>query len=96
MFLFVCLFLFVVRGVVFVCLLFVLWEESKYLDVFRPVNQCVYIRATWRERGVAARFVTTARFVTKVTKRAVMPARFVTNEVVTKRAWHCTFSSLGY
>ena len=33
-----------------------------------------------------ARFVTTARFVTKVTKRAVMPARFVTNEVVTNRA----------
>ena len=35
---------------------------------------------------VAARFVTTARFVTKVTKRAVMPARFVTNEIVTNRA----------
>ena len=35
---------------------------------------------------VAARFVTTARFVTKVTKCAVMPARFVTNEVVTNRA----------
>ena len=27
---------------------------------------------------VAARFVTTARFVTKVTKRAAMPARFAT------------------
>ena len=37
-------------------------------------------------RAVAARFVTTARFVTKVTKRAAMPARFVTNEVVTNRA----------
>ena len=35
---------------------------------------------------VAARFVTTARFDTKVTKRAAMPARFVTNEVVTNRA----------
>ena len=34
---------------------------------------------------VAARFVTTARFVTKVTKRAAMPARFVTKEVVTNR-----------
>ena len=32
---------------------------------------------------VAARFVTTARFVTKVLKLAAMPARFVTNEVVT-------------
>ena len=29
----------------------------------------------------AARFVTTARFVTLVTKRATMSARFVTNEV---------------
>ena len=35
---------------------------------------------------VAARFVTTARFVTKVTKRAAIPARFVTNELVTNRA----------
>ena len=30
---------------------------------------------------IAACFVTTARFVTKVTKRAAMPARFVSNEV---------------
>ena len=36
--------------------------------------------------SVAARFVTTTRFVTKVTKRAAMPARFVTNEEVTNRA----------
>ena len=39
-----------------------------------------------KECPVAARFVTTARLVTKVTKRAAMPARFVTNEVVTNRA----------
>ena len=49
---------------------------------------------------VAARFVTTARFVTKVTKRAAMPARFVTNEVVTNRAGIALFFSfslsLGY
>ena len=32
---------------------------------------------------VAARFVTTARFVNNVLKLAAMPARFVTNEVVT-------------
>ena len=30
-------------------------------------------------------FVTTARFVTKVTKRAAMPACFVNNEVVINR-----------
>ena len=36
--------------------------------------------------GVVACFVTTARFVTKVTKSAAMPARFVINEVVTDRA----------
>ena len=41
---------------------------------------------------VVARFVTTARFVTKVTKRAAMPARFVTNEVVTNRAGIAPFS----
>ena len=35
---------------------------------------------------VVARFVTTARFVTNVTKSAAMPARFVTIEVVTNRA----------
>ena len=38
------------------------------------------------------RFVTMARFVTKVTKRAAMPARFVTNEVVTNRAGIAPFS----
>ena len=37
-----------------------------------------------------------ARFVTKVTKRAAMPARFVTNEVVTNRAGITPFLSLGY
>ena len=35
---------------------------------------------------VATRFVTTARFVTRVTKRAAMPARFLTKEVVANRA----------
>ena len=45
---------------------------------------------------VAARFVTTARFVTQVTKRAAMPARFVTNEVVTNRAGIAPFFPLGY
>ena len=39
------------------------------------------------------RFVTMARFVTKVTKRAAMPARFVTNEVVTNRAGIAPFFS---
>ena len=43
-----------------------------------------------------ARFVTTARFVTKVTKRAAIHARFVTNEVVTNRAGIVPFLSLGY
>ena len=54
-----------------------------------------------------ARFVTTACFVPKVSKRAamparfvtnevVMPARFVTNEVVTNRAGIALFFSLGY
>ena len=43
--------------------------------------------------SVAERFVTTARFVTKVTKRAVMPARVVTNEVVTNRAGIALFFS---
>ena len=38
------------------------------------------------ERFVAARFVTTAGFVNKMTKRAAMPARSVTNVVVTNRA----------
>ena len=46
---------------------------------------------------VAARFVTTARFVTKMTKRAAMPAHFVTNEVVTNRAGIAPFFlSLGH
>ena len=50
-----------------------------------------------REFGpVAARFVTTALFVTKVTKRAAMPTRFVTNEVMTNRAGIAPFLSLGY
>ena len=44
--------------------------------------------------SVAERFVTTARFVTKVTKRAAMPARFVTNEVVTNRAGIAPFFHL--
>ena len=39
-----------------------------------------------KPESVAERFVTTARFVTKVTNRAAMPARFITNEVVTNRA----------
>ena len=50
---------------------------------------------------VVARFVSTARFVTKVThthtkvtKRAAMPARFVTNEVVANRAGAAPFFSL--
>ena len=46
--------------------------------------------------SVAARFVNTERFVTKVTKRAAMPARFVTHEVVTNRAGIAPFFSLGY
>ena len=46
---------------------------------------------------VAARFVTTARFVSKVRKRAAVPARFVTNEVVTNRAGIAPFFlSFGY
>ena len=36
--------------------------------------------------AVAECFVTTARFVTKVTKRAGIAARFVTKDVVTNRA----------
>ena len=48
------------------------------------------------ECHVAARFVTTARFVTKVTKRVAMSVRFVTNEVVTNRAGIAPFFSLGY
>ena len=43
--------------------------------------------------SVAAHFVTTAPFVTKVTKRAAMPARFVTNDVVTNRAGIAPFFS---
>ena len=57
------------------------------------------IRMTSTERcklPVVARFVTTARFVSKVTKRAAKPARFFTNEVVTNRADIAPFFSLGY
>ena len=43
---------------------------------------------------VAARFVTMARFVTKVTKGAAMLACFVTNEVVTNRAGIAPFFHL--
>ena len=46
--------------------------------------------------SVAERFVTTARLVTKVTKRAAMPARFVTNEVVTNRAGIALFFLLSF
>ena len=41
-----------------------------------------------------AHFVTTACFVTKVTKRAAMPAHFVTNEVVTNCAGTAPFFHL--
>ena len=44
-------------------------------------------------KPVVERFVTMARFVTKVKKRAAMPARFVTNEVVTNRAGIALFFS---
>ena len=37
-----------------------------------------------------------AHFVTEVTKRAAMPARFVTTEVVTNRAGIAPIISLGY
>ena len=40
---------------------------------------------------VAIRLVTTARFVIKVTKRAAMSARFVTDERVTNRAVMVSF-----
>ena len=46
--------------------------------------------------SVMARFVTTAHFVTKVTKRAAMPACFVNNEVVTNLAGIAPFFSLVY
>ena len=42
---------------------------------------------------VAARFVTMARFATKVTKRAARPARFVISETVTNCAGIVFFSS---
>ena len=45
---------------------------------------------------VASRFVTTGRLVNNVTKRAVMPARFVTNEVETNRADIASFFPFGY
>ena len=38
------------------------------------------------EGPVAVRFVTKERIVTKVTKRAAMPVRVVTYEMVTNRA----------
>ena len=38
------------------------------------------------EGRVAVRFVTKERLVTKVAKRAAMPPRVVTNEMVTNRA----------
>ena len=63
----------------------------------RPTNRCYNTtnHCTKRKRPVAARFVTTARFITKVTKRAAMPSRFVTNEVVTNRAGIAPFIHLG-
>ena len=45
---------------------------------------------------VTACFATTAHFVTKVTKYAVMPASFVTNEVASNCAGILPFFSLGY
>ena len=45
---------------------------------------------------VAARLITTARFATKVTKHAAMPARFVANEVETNRAGIAPSFSVGY
>ena len=45
------------------------------------VQDAVIVQTIPNKGVVAVRFVTTARFVTKVTKRAAMPARFVTNEV---------------
>ena len=41
-------------------------------------------------------FVTTARFVTRATKRAAMTVRFVINEVVTNRAGIAPFFPHGY
>ena len=66
-------------------------------ELLRSKNQV--FTSKWSEcmmfytHDVAARFVITARFVTKVTKRAATPAHFVTNEVVTNRAGIATFSS---
>ena len=55
-----------------------------FLVLHHPLWQIwVTLRGT---AAVAAHFVTTARFVTKVTKHAAMPAYFVTNKVVTNRA----------
>ena len=45
------------------------------------VQDAVIVQTIPNKGVVAVSFVTTARFVTKVTKRAAMPARFVTNEV---------------
>ena len=62
--------------------------QGLYSNSRCSVIQAQPVRRQVRQRltSAAARFVTTARFVTKVTKRAAMPALFVTNEVVTKRA----------
>ena len=52
-----------------------------------------FINHPFSQGLVAACFVTTARFVTKLTKGAAMPARFVTNEVMTNRAGIAPFFS---
>ena len=41
------------------------------------VQDAVIVQTIPNKGVVAVRFVTTARFVTKVTKRAAMPARFL-------------------
>ena len=69
---------------------------SLFLVLHRPLWQ-IWV-ALWGTAAVAARFFTTACFVTKVTKRAAMPAYFVTNEVVTNHAgiapfFHLTIST---
>ena len=46
-----------------------------------------------KPESVVQSVVTTARFVTKVTNRTAMPARFFTNEVVTNRAGIAPFFS---
>ena len=56
------------------------------------IQGCCTVHANKKDL-VAARFVTMAHFVTKVTKRAAMPAHFVTNEVVSNRAGIAPFFS---